>query len=345
MWIIEDYFRSAYDRPMPFYKEDLEKLDATEWEKCFEAEVQVTEGCRLVLVLDVLLKKFGFNEAQKAIVAYVANSKSQPDTEDLLEYMSREHDISMPDLLSARPDSLTGPVGVFSLYITFFAVLDDGNKMISPQSLSSYIVLMPDIHIPNDDEFGPFIAWILNGYSQWIFEYTLYVPPYNPVPEFYGLVRDIWLDSLKIYLNVDSHSKATLLMNSFWHAELESDLFQPSTHRISRGYLCMSSNNGSHTLDEICKQTSRIDPECEEYCKLIDNLTFDIKFKVRKVLSMGLDLPSPTMGTFQACQHPKKGTFGATKCWKKVLNNKGVCYSSIGDSKYLKCMWARKKKT
>ncbi len=340
MWIMDEYY-TTYRRGLN--KQDLEKLNTTEWEKCFEIEANVPEPCRLVLVLEVLLKNFGFTTAQEVIVSYVANFKAQPQAEDLFEYMSLKHNISLSDILDASHNFLTSTDGVFALYITFFAVVDvHQTELMSPQSLNSYIASMPDINFPNSHEFGLYLAWILNGYSQAPYEYYWYYGsvPYNPVPEFYSLVRDIWLDSLQFFLNVNSHSQATLLMNSFWHGGLESDLFQPSAERRNRGYLCLSSNNGLHTLNDICKQISWTEPECEEYCKLMDNLTLHIKLKVKDVLNMGLDAPSPSRGAFQACQHPKKGTFGAIQCWKKVVNNKGVCYSSMGDSKYLylKCM-------
>ncbi len=311
------------------------KKDLMPYKSCFEINTDAAEHCDLILVLSALLEKYSYTDTQRIIVTYAVDAFLYPDTSDLIEYMTERNFLNHSSIHEASPANLVTQRGVLAVYLTFYEVVHRNRTgqtvLLKPQGLNAYFTGLSEIQLTTGSEFGLFLAGVLNGYSKLS---IIGKTPYNPVFEFYSLVAQTWAESLKVYLKVSTHHEATLLMNSFWHAGLKTDLFQPSAIKGSNKYMCMPSEDGEFNhLDQVCSETIKEDQSCTEYCELMSKVCVGTQNRVQEVLKMGLDSPVPLMGIFQTCQYPKVGSFDAQNCWKMVINDKGVCYTSRGDGK------------
>ncbi len=329
--IMDEYLLSSR---MGFMQRKVEKMDLTPYETCFKLENKLNDACSLVLTLAVLLDKFGFHKAQEHIVTYGASSMVNPDTANLSDYMSEIFNIDITDIKLTNSSSLASKYGVLILYQTFFEVLNKNNSnLLEPQPLSSYFRKMTTLVVPDQSKLGHYLSWVLSSYSNENYHRKIDLNQYSAIQELSDFVAVTWLDALKLYLGVRSHEEATLLMNSFWHTDNSSSLFQPLKERRENGYMCSNllSNASLYSIKAVCNGPQKIEMECKNYCKLIDNLSAETQTRIKEVFKMGLDDPTPPIGTFQICQHPTKGFFGTNECWKRIVNDKGVCYTSKGN--------------
>ncbi len=332
--IMDEYYlsgRTRIDFPM------VRELDLTPYESCFQLGGELSEGCSLVVALAALLGKFGFNKAQEIAVTYAANKLVKYDSTSIFDDMSVKYNISMTNNNGTSSALLTENYDMLRLYQTFFLVFDEGNdKILGPQPLSGYIKSISPIKVPSQKNLGRYISWILNGYSMDYMYRKVNDNQYNAIRELSDFLISMWLDALSAYLNVESWQEAILLVNSFWHAGLKSSLFQPLVERRQNGYLCGSflETAAIHNLNKVCDSVTEKKLECAVYCRLITNSTLEMQTKIKEVLRMGLDTQTPILGTFQTCQHPTTGLFSAKECWKRIITEKGVCYSSRGNGYY-----------
>ena len=86
----------------------------------------------------------------------------------------------------------------------------------------------------------------------------------------------------------------------------------------------------TESIVSMCEQD--LEPSCQNYCKTVLNITLQMKVKELFELSsrpVGLIQPGFPHVLLPVCKYPVlDGSSDPHECWRKVVNDLGVCYAS-----------------
>ncbi len=285
---------------------------------------------------------------------------------ELKEYIELEYSLSLPRTSKKSINELKETergkqiLGLYSTFFPIYVISSKDNKgsyqykEMKIQTLKSYkpaaAMLMPNIRDHNDvaaslarvvNTMGPVIQTVTSQFHLKYGKSKMYgkthqfdvvgLLDYKTLMGFEDVLAKLWLENAKSYLDVGSYEEVIILVKAFDSSQ--TPIFKlKSFHRDSGMalYNYNPCNNEESNLEDInnnvCGNKTNLNEECAEYCQAVERFQ-NVKWreKIRNYFQMGYDELSLPFGTFQFCGQGSD----SNSCWKKVTNDKGVCYSTI----------------
>ncbi len=102
---------------------------------------------------------------------------------------------------------------------------------------------------------------------------------------------------------------------------------------MRQGLPCPLSGWRNSSIKEACSDLDSMDEACTEYCRIVaDPRVPGLIPKIRELFERSfppasIEQPRNPIGLLPTCQRGEGGPVKST-CWRKIVNDRGVCYSS-----------------
>ncbi len=319
--------------------------------------------CSLLYLMDEMRAAFGFEKAEDILLDIILSKafiQGELTEVDVKEHIENDFSITLPRTNMTRikgNDERVRGKQILGLYAMFHPVYiatgEDRNntKGFSQMKLQTLETYQAKSDIPSIQNYikeellinkvvkilntmGPLIQTVTRKYMTTLnYEYrAIGLENYKHLEKLEDVLAKIWMENAKSYLRVDSFQEVIVLLKAFHASKSPMFKLQLFEGPYMNSYVYDPCNiHGQYSLKNyslnVCKhdQLTKND-DCAEYCQIINRFS-DVQYmeKVKSFLEMGYEELNPEFGAFKYCGHAKDS--GDT-CWKKVITEKGICFST-----------------
>ena len=321
----------------------------TFFDPCMAEEDQGSEICQFVVLLAGMADflRYSYDKTYDGVRLYLYNaakSRERPTLESLEKHFEDYYDY---EIYSKRmPYSTTSDhyKTMLTLYSFFFPVFVDWDQTVLDvlRPLSDYVLPQSPTATLQPEDFAPFIAYLID--RNVLFERDQME---DTIDDISWLLANTLFELMGKYLGVEAADVETVINGisynpysypAFGYYMSTVDLKVPYSHPCENVTTspanATTTNDISDTCDVARKQADRNETrQCRWYCNnLLENVT--LHQRARELLHMasyptaGLQ-PNYPQVLLPLCQYPAlEGDFEPTQCWRRIVNERGICYSA-----------------
>ncbi len=299
------------------------------------------DPCSFLLLLNAIRETFPFNLAKseshyEVILSYASQvlidktpiSKLEKTVGGMKAWIEEHYQVEIP---TANSISFSNDLYILEVYQTFLPLVEkqSGETLLSPIQALDGFTPTKNWTVTRSNLPDVLLGLVANGQLNGRRMPTFLHYGNGHTREFINLdklVSDFWFEVVSSFLGVTDwpRHRLALLLDSLSYG-FRRRLFPTTSDYPSDP--CPGTLRGEDPCGDA--NTASIPLLCQEYCRAVgSNLTRTLRRRMSQLLMVGGDILELPFGELQLCHHPKGDLLWGADCWRKVINEEGVCYST-----------------